>query len=546
MGGTTLLSLVLLAPAAPPPAGPPAPPPARDAFDRNRALHFSQQVLSLATNVVTELYVRPVEVRELVAGAVRGLYEEAGRPVPGGVRKALDRAAGLSDFEGVLTAARIDLGDRPALAGPRAFVAAANGFRYALDPGCGIVGPRANGFASIDMDFGIGVELDGVTGLRWALYQAEYATATGRLPADPAAGRAAKPVPPAAVPWRVNRVVPGSPAQRAGLRPGDVITHYDGTAVTGATAAGLFERFAAGSLSHDVDPSAAATHALTVRRAGAADPIVVGVKSNGYVPESVFGVIRTSDDAWDWLLDRDARIGYIRVGAIERGADARVAAGVADLVRRNARALVLDLRWCPGGWVDTGTDLAGLFLADGQTVARLSYRNPAQGGTPDPRAASRPGVTKWPADRPVVVLVGSETTGGGELIAAALQDHGRAAMLGQRTVGRAQIQQARPAGVGNLMFKLTVGHSLRPTGKPRQRLPESGPGDDWGVRPDPGLEVPITPDLTAELRHWAEAQALRPAKSNEALPFDDLTKDPPRHAAVVYLRKRLAGKPAPH
>src|SRR5947208_12826424 len=86
-------------------------------------------------------------------------------------------------------------------------------------------------------------------------------------------------------------------------------------------------------------------------------------------------------------------------------------------------------------------------------------------------------------DLPMVVLVNGETSGGGELIAAALQDHDRAVVAGQRTVGKGsyQISLARDYG---FPFKLTKGTFVRPSGKNFQRYPDSQPDDYWGVRPD--------------------------------------------------------------
>jgi C-terminal processing protease CtpA/Prc len=141
-----------------------------------------------------------------------------------------------------------------------------------------------------------------------------------------------------------------------------------------------------------------------------------------------------------------------------------------------------------------------------------------------------------------VALVGNETIGGGELIAAALRDNDRCVLMGQRTAGRASIQNIVDGGFGGLQFKVTTGESFRPNGKPRHRKPDSGPNDEWGLRPDAGLEVPVTKDKSAELRRWADLHALRPADSDEALDFDDPDKDPYRVMALDYLRKKI-GKP---
>jgi C-terminal processing protease CtpA/Prc len=128
------------------------------------------------------------------------------------------------------------------------------------------------------------------------------------------------------------------------------------------------------------------------------------------------------------------------------------------------------------------------------------------------------------------------------LIASALRDNDRCVLLGQRTAGRATIQNIVDGGFGGLSFKVTVGESFRPNGKPRQRKPDSGPHDDWGLKPDEGLEVPVTRDKMAEMRKWAELHSLRPAGSNEALDFDDPADDPHRLKALDYLRKKLDKK----
>src|SRR5439155_26949940 len=149
---------------------------------------------------------------------------------------------------------------------------------------------------------------------------------------------------------------------------------------------------------------------------------------------------------------------------------------------------------------------AGMFLPDGAVVYRADYRDKNDpGNVPVVYAGS--GSEEFPkfTDVPMVVLIGSATTGGGELLAAALRDNGRAVLIGQRTVGRAAITRGTTPwpDLHFVEYRVTVGTTLRPNGKPRHRQPDSGPTDDWGVRPDPGHAVPVTPDLTAELGRWA-------------------------------------------
>ncbi len=117
----------------------------------------------------------------------------------------------------------------------------------------------------------------------------------------------------------------------------------------------------------------------------------------------------------------------------------------------------------------------------------------------------------------LVVLVNRETSGGAELIAAALQDHHRAAIVGQRTRGKASIQTLLPLPIPDAGLKLTNGMFLRPSGKNLHRFPESKRTDDWGVRPDPGREFPITPELSKQLGEWSQLLALRPGAPTKRL-----------------------------
>jgi C-terminal processing protease CtpA/Prc len=537
---------LLLAPAAPVPVPPIGGTPA-GGVNEHQAQQFATLVDALAQQVAA-IYVRKLDdthpERVLLEAAIRGLYDEVGQAVPESVATEIRQVNHSLDRIQLLKKVRIQLGNHPKLAGSQSLFAAMNGFRHATDPICQLASPRVTTYASVDQDFGVGIELEGVTGLRWTQYSVEHGIATGRIGPVGYFGSVPKPEAvtcPAVFPWRVKRVVPGSPAQRAGVKPGDLITHFNGTEITAANMNRLFGEFANPQPVFDPQTGrpVGPTRTLTFQRVGE-KTFSPTLTCGTYTPESAFGVIRTADDKWDCLLDRKEKIGYIRIGPIELGLEAKVEQMLADLMRQGCRALILDLRWCPGGYVDPGTQIAGLFLPDNTVIARMEYRNTARAGTSG-EIRTPPGGGKY-TQLPLVVLIGQETTGGGELIASALRDNDRCVCIGQRTVGRASIQSTLEAGFANLKFRVTTGTSLRPNGKPRQKLPTSQPTDDWGIRPDEGLEVPVTADKSAQLRQMAELHALRPADSTESLDFDDVTTDPYRLAALAYLRKKLADR----
>ena len=135
------------------------------------------------------------------------------------------------------------------------------------------------------------------------------------------------------------------------------------------------------------------------------------------------------------------------------------------------------------------------------------------------------------------MLVNGETTGGGELIAAALKDNGRAVVAGTRTFGKASIQWTMSIqGLPGYQFKLTGGMYTRPNGKNLQRFPDSKPTDDWGIRPDPGTSCRPAPAWRRKLKELHQLYALRPGGSREAMDLDDPAADPQRLRALKLMR----------
>jgi hypothetical protein len=129
------------------------------------------------------------------------------------------------------------------------------------------------------------------------------------------------------------------------------------------------------------------------------------------------------------------------------------------------------------------------------------------------------------------------------MIAAALQDHERAYLAGQRTRGKASVQSLvyleRDLGRAGQQLRLTTGIFTRANGKALNRFYHSKPEDDWGVRPNSHLEVRTSPALRRQLREWRLLHDLRPANSRASLPLDDISKDPVLYVGWQELQRRL-------
>jgi carboxyl-terminal processing protease len=465
---------------------------------RAEAQQYAQQLLAVAAQV-SDQYVRPVEVPDLLRAALQGLYETAHVPVPGGVEADLRRAGTYPELVQLLARLREALGDPEPLRGPNALLVSCDAMCRTLDRYSTVIrGEELRKGNGVDQRTGIGLDLAENLG---------------------------------AGPLVVKTVFPGGPAQLAGLRPGDEITHLDSKPVKGMLSGEAAFLCDYGVPQPGAEEASGTEVELTVLRAGAREPRRVVLERQEWRPETVLGVVRLRDNRWDYMVDREHGLAHLRLAGLGNGTALQVRETVTALQGEGLHGLVLDLRWCPGGYLREAVNVASLFLGDGN-VATVRSRGGKDVDYPSTAE------NKF-LDFPVVVLVNGETSGGAELIAAALQDHKRAVVVGQRTLGKASIQTMVALGVPNAGLKLTNGVFLRPSGKNLNRGADSKPGDDWGDRPDPHMEVRVSPELGRQLRDWWLEQSLRPGGSSEALPLDDPRADPQRVAAVEALRGLL-------
>jgi carboxyl-terminal processing protease len=513
--------------AAPAPAGQSAAPATQQQIQA--AARDYARDLPRIVETIQRTYVREVRPEDLYEAALTGLYEAAQVPVPATLKTRLAKAEQAPSFEAVLTQVRASLGNPEALQGQRAILVSCRAMMRVLDPFSTVVTGLETTTSGFDQSFGLGIDLVEKAG-------------TG--------------------PLVIKAVVPGGPAQRAGLQAGDHITRVDdkdpGTLTTEEALRLLNGGSAERSRIDDIppippppgadrgDPDKTTPEArLVVRSPGEKEERKVTLVRESFHPESVQGVTRDANNAWDYWVDDKKKIAHVRVVTLGKYTAGELEGVLKRLGEEGLRGLILDLRWCPGGYLTSATGAASLFVEDG-VIARTKIRTEGEhvyqaGG----------GAEQKFLNFPMVVLVNAETTGGGELIAAALQDHKRAAVAGQRTRGKGSIQTPTYVGLLDvpsrldgdaIQLKLTNGTFLRPSGKNLNRFANSKSSDDWGVRPDAGLEFPTSADMSRRLKEWWQRQAVRPGSSQKALPLDDPEADPQRQAALKALRKMMAEK----
>ena len=477
---------------------------------------YAQQILSVA-QLIEARYVKPISQAKVAEAALEGIYEAVREPLPSWVRADLARAKEHNQFLSILTAAREQLGDREALRDQRGVIISLRAIPRVLDPYCGIANLSHRRTYSEATLSGVGLEFE-TTPLQVVPFN-EFGGMS--RPNQKALERG---------PARVSIVHPGGPAQRAGIRPGDVLTHIDGKALNTLEGAEQFQRLSS------VDPNNRAKLKLTFRRLGRDKPLDVVLDPTTFHIESVFGVRRRMDQDWDYMLDRENRIGYVRLGFIDESSDDEMDAVIRGLRAQGLRGLIFDLRGNPGGFVTPATNIAGLFIKSG-TIAVITDREEGE------KRHSLTNGSGLLEGIPTIVLIDEETRGGGEMIAAVLQDHKVAKVAGQRSFGKGSVQKTEQLpGLGNISYKLTTGTFTRPSGKNLHRFPDSKPSDDWGIRPDPGLEYPVPPDVAKQIKDWMQQQVLRPGPCRDPLPLDDPNNDPLRQFAWRQLAKQLKAK----
>jgi carboxyl-terminal processing protease len=231
---------------------------------------------------------------------------------------------------------------------------------------------------------------------------------------------------------------PGSPAERAGIQPGDRVIEIDGQSTQGWTledAAKAFRGRAGTSLS------------LRVERPGMIAAVPLKLTRT---PLHQSAVRRTA------MLPNG--IGYIDLKAFSDSSEKEVARSVRALLSRGAKSLVLDLRSNPGGLLEQGTAVADLFLDPGQKIVSLRGRVPEAS-----RDYTDSTTQTWPR-LPLTIIVDEKSASAAEIVAGALQDHDRALIIGEPTYGKGSAQSIVPLGETGAL-KITTAKWFTPSGR---------------------------------------------------------------------------------
>ena len=315
----------------------------------------------------------------------------------------------------------------------------------------------------------------------------------------------------------------GTPAYEAGVLAGDIILKIDGK---NADSMRLDE--AVDMIQGDPDT----TITLTVLHDGGKEPVDIPIRRSIIKVQSVLGDRRKENKDWDYYLDDKSRIGYLRITSFSETAAAEVRQIIIAQQKEGLRGLILDLRNNPGGLLRAAVEIADMFLTEGKIVStRGRYQQ-------EEIIEARPeGTMLLPAERyPIAVLINRNSASASEILAAALQDHHRAVVIGERSFGKGSVQNIIDLENKSSALKLTTASYWRPSGKNIHRFPDSKETDEWGVKPDAGYEVALKDEERLEfLMDRSERDIIRDKKNTEAKPGKKPHVDKVLQKAVEYI-----------
>ncbi|HEY9880172.1 MAG TPA: carboxyl-terminal processing protease CtpA [Leptolyngbyaceae cyanobacterium] len=259
---------------------------------------------------------------------------------------------------------------------------------------------------------------------------------------------------------RVIAPIEGSPAERAGIQPKDQVLKIEGTATPNLTLDEAANRMRG---------PAGSKVTLTLQRPDENQPFDVTLVRDHITLNPVSADLQTTSNG--------VKVGYLRLSQFNANASAELASAIERMEAQGAEAYVLDLRNNPGGLLQAGIEIARLWLDEGTIVYTVSRQ-----GILDSFEAHGPALTQ----DPLVVLVNEGTASASEILAGALQDNGRAQLVGTVTFGKGLIQS---------LFDLSDGSGLAVT-VAKYETPDHHDINRLGITPDRIVEVkPLARDM---------------------------------------------------
>jgi len=279
----------------------------------------------------------------------------------------------------------------------------------------------------------------------------------------------------------------GTPAQQAGMKAGDLIIAVDGE----STASWTLDRAV-----RQITGPEGTTVTLTVERRGRNEPLDIPIVRAEIVIESIRGWEHTDRalGGWNYFVDAEDRIAYVRMTQFIPQTVEALDQAIEEMQKTGPiNGLVLDLRHNPGGLLKSAIDVVDRFIDEGDIVATVE----ADGARNNQAQANRFNTYE---SFPVVILINQGSASASEIVSGALQDHGRATIIGTRSFGKGSVQDIYRLANGRSFLKLTTQYYQLPGGRIIHRKDDS---TMWGVEPD--LVVDVTDRQVADLLEFRQS-----------------------------------------
>lgn len=338
--------------------------------------------------------------------------------------------------------------------------------------------------------------------------------------------------------------IKGSPAYKAGIKAGDLITEVrrevdpTGKPLSADEPKVISTKGMKTEQALDLilgKPGVPVT--LVIERENASGPpetLTFELKRGVVSVETVLGVTRNADDSWNFYIDEKNKVAYVTLTQFSPATHAELRKVLEKLDSEGCKGLILDLRYNPGGLLMGAVLVSDLFLEDGQI---LEVR-PRVGEVEKYYDRGYGKFTKFP----MAVLINGQSASASEIVSACLQDYGRAVVVGERTYGKGSVQQVKNFQPTGGEIKLTTSRYFPPLGRNIDRLSTGGkPEEEWGVIPDKGFEYKLSREEKQELVELFRDREIIPRRDAAAVKKDKpVAKDRTLDAAVEYLRKQIA------
>lgn len=304
---------------------------------------------------------------------------------------------------------------------------------------------------------------------------------------------------------------PGTPAATSHIRSGDRVLAIDDHATEGMTMSDVL---------HAMRGAPGQTVRLTIQHAAGERPETVALVRDVIVVDSILGDRRNAEGGWEFRDADNPDIAHVRITAFGNKTPEELAHILTKLKEEGVKGVVLDLRDNPGGALDAAVAICDMFLPANLPIVETRGRD---GAVRARYTTSGKGVFQKLL---LAVLVNQNSASASEIVAACLQDHHRAAIVGQRSYGKGTVQQLIPIESGQSLLKLTAASYWRPSGKNIHRRPSDTDADDWGVLPDTDLAVPLDDKQYEAYTKYRDDRDLappsQPSDSTAEAPFADL------------------------